>query len=165
MKRLATITATALTTLALAGCTAPTFQAAPETMPAVEPGSVPAEQAEVTSWDTAEIEFSGPTDELEELARDSAQTIRDYSAENPDSSVAQLSLVKSTAKNAQNVQLTISNELSSAQLKQAAKETACALVAGMPSEKSSGAPWLSFMTLFSTETGEKFMYSDTQLCE
>lgn len=159
--------ATVLAALALTGCApkAIEFKAAPETMPAVEAADLPTPSTGPASWDPENLEYVGASDDLEALARKSAQAVHDYSEENPDSPAAQLSFLKATANNSSNVEFSITNELTSAQLKQAANSTACAIVAEVPGANSDGTPWLGFLTLFSTKTGEKYMYSDTQLCE
>ena len=159
--------AAVLAALALTGCApkAIEFKAAPETMPAIESADMPTPSTGPASWDPKTLEYVGASDDLEALARKSAQAVHDYSEENPDSMAAQLTLVKATARNSSNVEFSITNELTSAQLKQAAKSTACAIVAEVPGTMSDGSPWLGFLTLFSTKTGEKYMYSDAQICE
>lgn len=156
-----------LAALALTGCApkAIEFKAAPETMPAVEAADLPTPSTGPASWDPEKIEYFGASDDLEALARESAQAVHDYSEENPDSLAAELSIVKATSEHPGNVEFRISNDLSDAQLKQSAKATACAIAEVIPGTESDGTTWLNFLTLISTKTGQEYMYSDTQLCE
>lgn len=159
--------AAVLAALALTGCTpkAIEFKAAPETMPAVEAADLPTPSTGPDSWDPENLEYFGTSNDLEALARKSAQAVHDYSEENPDSLAADLSLVKASSEHPGNVEFWISNDLSAAQLKQSAKATACSIADMVPGTDSDGTTWLNFLTLISTKTGEQYMYSDTQLCE
>lgn len=167
MKRLATIAAATLATLALAGCMPQPveFKAAPPTTPAIEPEDMPAPKIDGASWDASNVEYFGESAALEELARNSAQGVRAYADENPDTAVAQLSLVKAASEHPGDVSFSVSNDLSGEQLKQAAKATACAVVAEVPGTTSDGGPWLRFFTLTNAQTGENYTFSDTQVCK
>lgn len=159
--------AAVLAALALTGCSpkAIEFKAAPETMPAVEAENLPTPSTGPAAWDPEKIEYFGASDDLEALARESAQAVHRYSEENPDSLTAGLAIVKASSEHPGNIEFRISNDLSGGQLKQTAKATACAIAEVVPGTDSDGTTWLNFLTLFSTETGKEYMYSDTQLCE
>ncbi|WIV44547.1 hypothetical protein [Glutamicibacter nicotianae] len=153
--------------LALVGCSpqAIEFEAAPETMPAIADEDIPTPSNGPDSWNPESIEYFGASAELEASARETAQAIHDYSEENPDTPVAQLSLMRASAKRPGNIELRISNDLSAAQMKQSAKATACAIAEEKPDTLSVGNLRLAFLTLISETAGEVYTFSDTQLCE
>lgn len=179
MKRAATITALATATLALAGCMQPVqFEAAPETMPAIEAKDMPSTQPAVHNgpWTADDVKVSGATPELKadaQKALDSHVSYYDgmvsgkyrqhlYSV-NVGGVDRWLNIIEAKSDNVGSVELVLDSDLNSAALEPVTSDVACSLVRFGLKDKDA-VSWLKSLKLTSAENGDSFTFTDISWC-